>query len=62
VDGAEAAVDALIRRWWTNIRGTGNCNDLTSIATFEIDKSPDSLSNVRSAMSYSGSLSVDVDG
>jgi hypothetical protein len=38
------------------------CNDLTSIATFEIDKSPDSLSNVRSAMSYSVSLSVDVDG
>jgi hypothetical protein len=37
-----------------------HCNDLTSIATFEIDKSPDSLSNVRSAMSYSMSRSVGI--
>jgi hypothetical protein len=45
------------------IRVTGAilyCNDLTSIATFEIDESPDSLSNVRSAMSYSVSRSVSV--
>jgi hypothetical protein len=25
VDGAEAAIDALIRRWWTNIRGAWHC-------------------------------------
>jgi hypothetical protein len=38
-----------------------NCSDLTSIATFEIDKSPDSLSNVQPAMSYSMSWSVNID-
>jgi hypothetical protein len=64
---SESRPDLRVCEWQEHVLGearrirTDPCNDLTSIARFEIDKSPDSLSNVRSAVSYSMSRDVDID-